>query len=100
MKCNLAIEGDAVIETWMVNFDRRDWMDIVRKRSPGAMTTIYLQYRGKIMTGKRVLTGISLLFVLATLAACGGGGGGGTGSPPPPASNTWDSMIWDQGSWG
>lgn len=29
------------------------------------------------MPTKRVLTGIPLLFVLATLAACGGGGGGG-----------------------
>ena len=39
-------------------------------------------HRGKIMTSKRVLTGISMLSLLATLAACGGGGGGG-GTPPP-----------------
>jgi Tol biopolymer transport system component len=36
------------------------------------------------MTNKRVLIGISHLFILATLAACGGGGGGGGGSPPTP----------------
>ena len=31
------------------------------------------------MTNKRGLTGVFMLFVLATLAACGGGGGGGGG---------------------
>lgn len=34
------------------------------------------------MNSRRVLTGISMLSVLATLAACGGGGGGG-GAPAP-----------------
>lgn len=48
------------------------------------------------MASKRVLTGISILFVLVTLAACGGGGGAGA---PPPPSNQWDSMVWDQGNW-
>ena len=46
-----------------------------------------------MVISKRELTGVSILFVLATLAACGGGGGGGdastgggsassTGAPP------------------
>jgi len=38
------------------------------------------------MTSKYVLTGISMLFVLTTLTACGGGGGGGA-APAPPAPN-------------
>ena len=39
------------------------------------------------MIGQRVLTGISMLFVLATLTACGGGGGGGgAAAPAPPTS--------------
>lgn len=44
-----------------------------------------------MVTNKRVLTGISMLFVVATLTACSGGGGGGSdsgGSPPPPPSGT------------
>lgn len=45
--------------------------------------TIYVQQRIEIMTSKRVLTGVSILFVLATLAACGGGGGGGSGGGAP-----------------
>jgi len=38
------------------------------------------------MTSKRVLTAVSMLFVLAMLAACGGGGGGGgdSATAPPP----------------
>lgn len=49
------------------------------------------------MTSKRVLTGISMLSILATLAACGGGGGGtpapGTdpGPGPGPGSGTGPS---------
>ena len=39
------------------------------------------------MTSKRVLTGTSILLVLATLAACGGGGGGA--GVAPPASKAW-----------
>jgi hypothetical protein len=40
----------------------------------------------KIMHGKFGLTIVSILFVLATLAACGGGGGGGApAAAPPPA---------------
>ena len=51
------------------------------------------------MTSKRVLTGISVLFVLAMLTACGGGGGD-SAPPPPPASNSnWDQMTWDQDKW-
>jgi hypothetical protein len=39
------------------------------------------------MTSKRVLTSVSMLFVLAVLAACGGGGGGSpaAAAAPPPA---------------
>jgi len=40
------------------------------------------------MTSKRVLTGVFMLFVLATLAACGGGGGGGGGGGQPAAAIT------------
>lgn len=36
------------------------------------------------MTGKFWLTGVSILFVLATLSACGGGGGGGAAAAPSP----------------
>jgi hypothetical protein len=43
------------------------------------------------VNGKLGLTGVSILFVLATLAACGGGGGGdgesGGGSATAPPSN-------------
>ena len=51
------------------------------------------------MTSKRLLTGISMLFVLVTLSACGGGGGG---AAPPPTSTTctWDSSVWDNCIWG
>ena len=37
------------------------------------------------MNSQRGLTGVSMLFVLATLAACGGGGGGGGGAGALPA---------------
>jgi hypothetical protein len=33
------------------------------------------------------------------LSGCGGSSGGGGGEAAPP-SNNWDSMKWDQGSWG
>ena len=63
-----------------------------------------LQPRGKIMTSKRLLTGISMLFVLVTLSACGGGGGGGGGggAAPAPTSTTctWDTSTWDNCTWG
>ena len=38
------------------------------------------------MNSKSALAGVSILFVLATLAACGGGGGGGgsAAATPPP----------------
>ena len=45
-----------------------------------------LEQRGKIMTSKYALTGISMLFVLTALTACGGGGGGGA-APAAPAPN-------------
>ena len=35
------------------------------------------------MMSQRVVTGLPMLFVLATLAACGGGGGGGGAAPVP-----------------
>ena len=38
-----------------------------------------------------------LIGAVLVLASCGGGS---NSAPPPPPSNTWDSMIWDQGSWG
>lgn len=55
---------------------------------------------GKIMTSKRVLTGIAMLFVLVLLAACGGGGGGGAAQPPTSSTCTWDSSTWDNCRWG
>ena len=39
---------------------------------------------GKIVNSKLGLTGVSILFVLATLVACGGGGGSGSSTAPPP----------------
>jgi hypothetical protein len=42
-----------------------------------------------------LLIGAALL-----LGSCGGGGGGGGGSNSTAPSNSWDSMVWDQGSWG
>ena len=47
------------------------------------------------MTSKYVLTGISMLFVLTTLTACGGGGGGGGGTPatPPPAFTAQPTSV-------
>ncbi len=51
------------------------------------------------MASKYALTGISILFVLATLTACGGGRGG---AAPPPISTTctWDTSTWDNCTWG
>lgn len=46
------------------------------------------------MTIQRV--GAALLIAATLLlSSCGGGGGSGPAAP----SNSWDSMIWDQGSW-
>jgi hypothetical protein len=46
------------------------------------------------MTIQRVLTGISMLFVLALLVACGGGGGGGAAPvPPAPAPKVWGTAA-------
>ena len=39
----------------------------------------------KMMTSKRGLISVAVVFVLATLVACGGGkGGGGSAAAPPP----------------
>ena len=43
------------------------------------------------MTSKYALTGISMLFVLTALTACGGGGGGG--AAPAPATLTAISIT-------
>ena len=40
------------------------------------------------MNSKQVLSGLSALFVLTALAACGGGGGGGGGAAPTPVAPT------------
>lgn len=68
---------------------------------PVATNTAYLM-KGETMTSKHVVTGIGLLFVLVTLAACGGGGGGGGGVAQPPTSSAcaWDSSTWDNCNWG
>lgn len=50
------------------------------------------------MTFRR-LAAIALIGAALLLDSCGGGGGGGDNTPAPP-SNNWDSMVWDQGSWG
>jgi hypothetical protein len=46
-----------------------------------------------IMNSKRWLTGASLLFALAMLAACGGGGGDGSTAAPPPDNSTTAPSI-------
>ena len=40
------------------------------------------------MSGKLGLSGISIVFAIAILSACGGGSGGGSGSTPPPGDAT------------
>ena len=42
----------------------------------------------------------SLALVIGAVLLLASCGGGSNSAPPPPPSNTWDSMIWDQGSWG
>ncbi|MCA8960975.1 MAG: hypothetical protein KDC38_10705 [Planctomycetes bacterium] len=50
---------------------------------------------------KRHLRLVLLLVGLAaTLVGCGGGGGGGGGANVDPNSSEWDSMAFDQGTWG
>jgi hypothetical protein len=46
-----------------------------------------------MMTSQRVLTGISMLFILALLAACGGGGGGGAAATPPAVPKAWGTAA-------
>jgi len=41
----------------------------------------------------------AVLLVAATLLLSSCGKGAVTGPPAAP-SNNWDSMLWDQGSWG
>jgi hypothetical protein len=50
------------------------------------------------MTIRRVAAALAISAVMV-LSACGGGGGDDNPTTTPP-SNNWDSMIWDQGSWG
>lgn len=50
------------------------------------------------MTIRRIATAIALGATLLLYSCGGGGGGGGGGDQTPP--NNWDSMVWDQGSWG
>ena len=47
----------------------------------------------------KLLIPVALAFLIA---GCGGGGGGSSSNPPPPSNGTsdWDSMVWDQGTWG
>ena len=53
------------------------------------------------MISQRVLSGISMMFVLATLAACGGGGGGDSAVPAPASTTcTWDMSTWNNCNWG
>ncbi len=66
---------------------------IAGKRSTGAMTTNYLQQRGKVMNSKRVLAGVSMLLVLAALAACGGGGGGSAPATAITAQPSDQSVV-------
>jgi hypothetical protein len=51
------------------------------------------------MTIKRVAAALTIGATIL-LSSCGGGGGGGSSSSAAPPSNSWDSMIWDQGNWG
>jgi len=50
------------------------------------------------MSIRRIATALAIGAALL-LGSCSGGGGGGGGGTAPP-SNNWDSMVWDQGSWG
>jgi hypothetical protein len=42
----------------------------------------------------------SLALLIGALLLLGSCGGGSNSAPPPPPPNLWDSMTWDQGSWG
>jgi hypothetical protein len=46
---------------------------------------------------KRPAIGLGCLVVLL-LVSCGGGGGG-TGGAGGTAASSWDTMVWDQGTW-
>ncbi len=43
---------------------------------------------------------IALVALSVGLVGCGGGGGGGGGADVDPNSSEWDSMAYDEGSWG
>ena len=47
------------------------------------------------MNSKFGLTGVSMLFVLAMLAACGGGGGGGGAATLAPLNDTGQTLCYD-----
>jgi len=51
------------------------------------------------MTLRRVAAAL-VIGAAMFLWGCGGGGGGDSGSGAAPPSNSWDSMVWDQGNWG
>ena len=40
------------------------------------------------------------LFVAALVAACSKSNGSDATTAPGTPSNNWDSLVWDQGSWG
>ena len=46
----------------------------------------------------RGVIALGLLVAVLLLGSCGGGGGGGGGSEGA-AGSSWDTMIWDQGTW-
>jgi hypothetical protein len=49
---------------------------------------------------KRLLTTLSLLALIMSLAACSGGGDGDDGGGGSESSSSWDEMKWDEGIWG
>ncbi len=46
--------------------------------------------------GKHLNWAVLLTLVLLGLTACGGGGGSSSSN----SGSNWDSMTWDQGTWG
>jgi len=49
------------------------------------------------MTLRRIAA-IVLIGTALVLVSCSRGGGSNDGAPAP--SSNWDSMVWDQGTWG
>jgi hypothetical protein len=58
------------------------------------------QTGGTNMAFQRFAATMAIGLVLLLCSCGGGGGGGGGGGNVAPPSNNWDSMVWDQGSWG